>query len=92
MTLRKFGLFYYTLSPIVTFLIAKALVLLSQNPWHPLPLKPWRHLWSTPLTFILYYNLSESFKDLDKLILNGDFNWRLNRFLLITQSHKKVYL
>ncbi len=32
--------------PIITLFITTAIVLSSQNPRHPL--KPWRHLWTTP--------------------------------------------
>ncbi len=32
---------------IITLFITKALVQLSRNHWHPFPLKPWRHLWTT---------------------------------------------
>ena len=34
--------------PIVTRFITKALVLSLQNPWPPPPLRPWRHLLTTP--------------------------------------------
>ena len=37
--------------PIVTRFITKALVLSSQNPRFPFPLRPWRHLWTTPIFF-----------------------------------------
>ena len=51
MTSRKFRQFL-TPTPIVTRFITKASVLLSQNPWPPSPLRPWRHLWMTPKHYI----------------------------------------
>ncbi len=39
MTSRKFGSFLKPPPPIVTLFITKALVMLSKNPWHPLPSK-----------------------------------------------------
>ncbi len=35
-----------SLPSIVTLFSEKSLVRLSQNPWYPLPLRPWRHLWT----------------------------------------------
>ncbi len=35
-------------SPIVTLFSNMVSIELSQNPWFPLPLMPWRHLWTAP--------------------------------------------
>ena len=45
MTSRNFEQF---LTPLIKLFIAIALVLPSQNLWPPLPLRQWRHLWTTP--------------------------------------------
>jgi hypothetical protein len=44
-----FDIFWTPLAPlpIVTLFITEALALLSQIPWPPPPLIPWRHLWTT---------------------------------------------
>ncbi len=50
MTSGKLGLFLTPLSPIVTLLSNKALVLLSQNPLYPSLRRPWCHLWTALLS------------------------------------------
>ena len=47
MTSRDFGQFSDASTVVMPF-ITKALVLSSHNPWLPLPLRPWRHLWMIP--------------------------------------------
>ena len=54
MTSRNFGQFLTPLPPIVTPFITMALVLSSQNP---LPLRPWRHLWTNPYTSATSFSL-----------------------------------
>ena len=49
-------------SLIVTHYITKALILSSQNPWPPSPLRPWRHLWTTPK--LSFFSRSKSNKGL----------------------------
>ncbi len=43
------GQFYEVFFGVVIVLfVTKALVQSSQNPWYPLPLRLWRHLWTNP--------------------------------------------
>ena len=41
---------FWSPPPIVTLFISRALVLSSQNHYPFPPLRPWRHLWTTPKT------------------------------------------
>ena len=51
---RNFGQIL-TPSPIVMRFITKTLVLSSQSPWPPPPLRPWSHLWTTPKAWFLIF-------------------------------------
>ncbi len=103
MTSRKIGLFLTPPTPIVTFFITKAMS--SQNLWHSLPLKPWRHYWTTPydksvwgsLQFGQIYYLSSSFSSIANFGLWESwwvgfflFNrWRRRNKFVSTSNHFK---
>ena len=92
MTSRNFEQFLTPTPPIVTRFITKALVLSSQNPWPPPPLRRWRHLWTvpTPYTFFQKIHNWESCWSAKSFSFFFEEFYTPNIFILIrNQKHQK---